>query len=82
MGQYALRQSNLGEVICYQWFTQEEAEFWSKLLRAQAEKAWEEGAEAEAQTWPDCAVACGGCGQCRLPAPGNPYTAEAQVDGL
>lgn len=47
-GQYALRNRDYGEVICYQWFSPEDALFWSKLLNAQAEAAWEEGAEAYA----------------------------------
>ena len=42
-GQYALRHKGHTGVICYQRFTPEDADFWSKLLNAQAEKAWQEG---------------------------------------
>lgn len=45
MAQYALSDSAHGKTICYMYLPMQDADFWSRLLNAQAEKAWAEGWE-------------------------------------
>jgi hypothetical protein len=51
MAQYALSDSAYGKTIGYMLLPVKDVAFWSKLLRAQAEKAWNEGAEAQARAY-------------------------------
>lgn len=68
-GLYALSDSAYGPVICYMRFTPEDADYWSRLLNAQAEKAWREGFE---QGKEEC---------CGMGTSGNPYTVQSETDG-
>lgn len=67
---YALRRKDRPEtVICYLRLPDTEAEFLRRLFNAQAEKAWNEGAEAM------CGQDNGG------PMAENPYTVVAERTG-
>lgn len=49
----------------------------ANTLRVTAERAWEEGANAEASLWCETAIPCGSCDVCKSPAPVNPYEQES-----